>query len=121
MLDDSALPRGLNLRGISSASVAEPFVLDKRFRAIRVANRLAHPYAKATMKKIRFSHGSLKPFETGQVWKLENARLRIGVVGKLLVHYRHHKDNAIRGSSLLTSKRELEKYLIENRATLVQE
>ena len=51
---------------------------------------------------------------------MEASCLRIGQVGKLLVHYRHHKDKATRGSSSFTSKRELEKYLTQNNAVLVQ-
>jgi hypothetical protein len=105
----------------SLASVAERFVLDERLRAIPIANRLAHPYARSTMKKIYFPQNPLEPFQTGQVWRLENACLRIGVVGKLLVHYRHHKDKAIRGLSSLTSKRDLKKYLTENKATLAKQ
>jgi len=71
------------------------------------------------MKKIRLPQNSLQPFQTGQVWELEKSSLRIGIVGKLLVHYRHHKDKATRGSSSCISKRELEKYLTDNKAVLV--
>jgi len=72
------------------------------------------------MKKIRFPQDPLQPFQTGQVWELDESFISIGDVGKLLVDYRHHKQKDIRGSSSLTSKRELKKYLTENKAVLVQ-
>ena len=80
------------------------------------------------MKKAQVSLNPLQPFQAGQVWKMEDASLVIGQVGNLLIHYRCHKDKAKRGSSsftrnssLFTSKRELEKFLTDKKAVLVQE
>jgi len=75
------------------------------------------------MKKISIA---LKPFHTGQVWELRDSNVQIGEVGKLLVHYRHNKGTHPKGKPLrvsasLSSKRELEIYLRENKALLVQE
>jgi hypothetical protein len=58
--------------------------------------------------------------QTGQVWELENSNLHIGLIGKTLVHYKHFKDNAKRAPISLTAKKVLEKYLKENKATLLQ-
>lgn len=66
-------------------------------------------------------HITLKPFQSGQVWELEGSTVQIGLVGKLLVHYRHYRTKQPRVPTTLTSKVKLEKYLRENRATLVQE
>ena len=73
------------------------------------------------MKKIRFPLSPLQPFQTGNVWELKDSFLRIGEVGKRLVHYRHYKGKDPRGPSSLSSKLDLGKYLAENKAILVQE
>jgi hypothetical protein len=73
------------------------------------------------MKKIRFPQDPLQPFQTGQLWELADSLLRIGDVGKLLVHYRHYKGKGPRGPLSLTGKRDLAQYLTQNKATLVQE
>jgi hypothetical protein len=72
------------------------------------------------MKNVRFPQDPLQPFRTGNVWGLKDSFLRIGDVGKLLVNYRHYRGKDPKGPSTLTSKRELEKYLTENKAVLVQ-
>jgi hypothetical protein len=63
---------------------------------------------------------ALAPFETGQVWQMEKSNLRIGLIGKTLVHYKHYKEAALRAPVSLAGKVALEKYLIENKAVLVQ-
>ena len=68
------------------------------------------------MKKNRVP---LTPFETGQVWEMEGSNLKIGMVGKLLVHYRHYRNNTHRVPISLASKTELEAFLREKKATLV--
>jgi hypothetical protein len=62
-----------------------------------------------------------KPFQSGQVWKLPDSSVQIRLVGKLLVHYKHYKTKQPRVQTSLTSKVNLEKFLRENRAILVQE
>ena len=63
----------------------------------------------------------LEPFQPGQVWALADSSVQIGLVGKLLVHYKHYKTKWPRVPTSLSSKVTLEKFLRENRATLVQE
>lgn len=58
-------------------------------------------------------------FETGQVWKLADSNLHIGMIGKTLVHYKHFKVAAKRAPVSLCSKVVLERYLIDNEAVLV--
>ncbi|MEY2410471.1 MAG: hypothetical protein QOF48_3141 [Verrucomicrobiota bacterium] len=62
----------------------------------------------------------LPPFETGQVWQMEDSNVRIGLIGKTLVHYKHFKGTTLRAPVSLTAKRALEKFLIEKKAVLVQ-
>ena len=70
------------------------------------------------MKKNRFT---LKPFEAGQIWEVADVSLRIDQVGKTLVHYKRYKGKSRGVPTSLTAKGELEKYLKENKAILVQE
>ena len=72
------------------------------------------------MKKNRLSLSPPQPFQTGQVWGLEDSFVRIGEVGKRFVHYRRYKGKDPRGRSSLSSKLELEKFLAVSKAILVQ-
>jgi len=63
---------------------------------------------------------TLKPLETGQVWKMQDANLEIQEVGKLLVHYKLSRGNAKRVPISLSGKDAVEKFLKDNRATLVR-
>jgi hypothetical protein len=60
------------------------------------------------------------PFETGQIWALADSQLHIRQVGKTLVHYKQYQGKTIRAPVSLTNKAALEKYLIEQKAALVQ-
>ena len=72
------------------------------------------------MKKLRLSLNPPPPFQTGQVWGLADSFVRIGEMGKRLVHYRHYKGKEPRGWSSLSSKLDLEKFLAVSKAKLVQ-
>ena len=61
----------------------------------------------------------LQPFESGQIWQLEDSNLQIGLVGKTLVHYKHYRGNTKRAPISLAGKTVLEKYLREKKAILV--
>ena len=75
------------------------------------------------MKKKTSSKKSppLTPVQSGQVWKMEDSRLEISLVGKTLVHYKHFKGLTKRAPISLSAKEALEKYLKTNKAILVQE
>ena len=55
------------------------------------------------------------------MWAVKDSFVLIGDVGKLLVDYRHYKGKYPKGPKTLTSKRDLEKYLTENKATLAKQ
>ncbi len=59
------------------------------------------------------------PLQEGQIWELKESNLRIGIVGKRLVHYKHFKRLAKRANTSIATIPVLEKYLEENRAVLV--
>ncbi|HXE42623.1 MAG TPA: hypothetical protein VN516_06325 [Candidatus Baltobacteraceae bacterium] len=63
---------------------------------------------------------SLKPLEEGQVWRMAELNLKVEMVGKLLVHYKLAKPDAIRMPNLVNSKVTIEKYLKKNKAVLVR-
>ena len=58
--------------------------------------------------------------ETGQVWRMDDSRLQIELVGKRLVHYKLIKGEAKRTPLSLSNKKNVEKYLKDNKAVLVQ-
>jgi hypothetical protein len=63
----------------------------------------------------------LPPFLCGQVWELPDSRLHIGLVGKTLVHYKQYQGQTKRAPVSLANKVVLEKYLIAQKAVLLQE
>lgn len=71
--------------------------------------------------KTRQSRVLLTPLQTGQVWQLADSHLRIGLVGRTLVHYKHYKGLAKASPVFLSSKGALEKFLEEHKAVLLQE
>lgn len=58
-------------------------------------------------------------FETGQIWKMAESNLRIGLIGKTLVHYKHYRGASPRASVSLANKGELSQFLLKNKAVLV--
>ena len=71
------------------------------------------------MKKIKpASHVSQPALEAGQLWIMANANLRVGLVGKSLVHYKLGKPNAIRTANSCNSIKVIEAFLKANKAVL---
>jgi hypothetical protein len=107
-------PGGRRWRGVGAAAGAGR----ARFPLIPVANYL---FETDITTMIRKSRPPLKPFESGQLWELEASSVLIGQVGKLLVHYKHYRGKDPRGPTSLSAKTQLEKFLRENKAVLVQQ
>ncbi len=61
-----------------------------------------------------------RPLETGQVWRMADLNLQVGMVGKLLVHYKLAKPNAVRIPNSVSSKETVEKFLKKNKAVLMR-
>ena len=61
-----------------------------------------------------------QPLEAGQLWRMADAHLQVSMVGKLLVHYKLAKPNAIRMPNLVNSIATIQKYLKKNKAVLVR-
>ena len=62
----------------------------------------------------------LQPLETGQVWRMAELNLQVGLVGKLLVHYKLAKPNAVRIPNSVSGKATIEKFLKKNKAILMR-
>ena len=60
-----------------------------------------------------------KPLEAGQVWRMAEANLQVGMVGKLLVHYKLGKPGAVRMANSCSRIKAVENYLKANKAVLV--
>ena len=63
----------------------------------------------------------LAPFEKGQVWRMGDLNLAVTSVGKTLVHYKQYKTQSRGIQTSLSSKPDLEKYLLNSKAVLVSE
>jgi hypothetical protein len=63
---------------------------------------------------------TIQPFQTGQIWQMENSTVRIGEVGKTLVEYKVLKGEANRGALRLTGKPALQDFLNVHKAVLRQ-
>ena len=64
-------------------------------------------------------HPSLQPLANGQLWRVGEGNLRVTMVGKLLVHYKLGKPNALRVPNSISSISELAKYMKKNKAVLI--
>ncbi len=74
----------------------------------------------SAMKKVN-SPRVIRPqlLQADQIWRMAEGELRVGMVGKLLVHYKLGKLNAVRvpiSCNLITT---IEKYLKTKKAVLV--
>ena len=73
------------------------------------------------MKKIKSPRRAvLQPLEDGQLWRMPEFNLQVGLVGKVLVHYKLAKPKAVRVANSVSSKVNVEKYLKKNKAVLVK-
>src|SRR5271154_4281341 len=73
---------------------------------------------KSASKTVR--RARLQPLEAGQVWRMAELNLQVGLVGKLLVHYKLAAPNAVRVSNSVGGRASVEKYLKIGRAVLVK-
>jgi hypothetical protein len=72
------------------------------------------------MKKTK-SHSRIRqqPLEAGQLWRMAEANLQVVMVGKLLVHYKLGRHNAVRVPNSCNCIKTIEKYLKGHKAVLV--
>jgi len=71
------------------------------------------------MKKISAPIRVVQPcLAAGQLWRMAEADLRVGMVGKLLVHYKLGKPNVVRVSNSINLIKTIEKFLKAKKAVL---
>lgn len=76
------------------------------------------------MKKSPSKAPTPKPFpqfEKGQVWQIGEVNVAVTQVGKLLVHFKRYKTKRPGNPTTMSSKRDLQKYLMTNKAVLASE
>jgi hypothetical protein len=56
----------------------------------------------------------------GQVWAMPDSTVHVTLIGRTLAHYKHIKTGAVRVPVSLINKTDLEKFLVKNKAVLVQ-
>jgi hypothetical protein len=71
------------------------------------------------MKKTKLPlRPSQPPLEAGQLWRMADANLVVSMVGKLLVHYKLGRPDAIRVANSCNGIKTIEKYLKAHHAVL---
>ncbi len=71
------------------------------------------------MKKIKSPlRTRQQPLEAGQLWRMADGNLQVGMVGKLLVHYKLGKHDAQRVPHSCNCIKTIEKYLKAKKAVL---
>jgi hypothetical protein len=60
-----------------------------------------------------------QPLAAGQLWRMADANLQVAMVGKLLVHYKLGKHDAVRVPHSCNCIKTIEKYLKAKKAVLV--
>jgi hypothetical protein len=61
-----------------------------------------------------------QPLAAGQLWRMADATLQVSMVGKLLVHYKLGKLDAVRVPNSCNCIKTIEKYLKTNKAVLAK-
>jgi len=59
-----------------------------------------------------------QPLAAGQLWRMAEGNLQVGMVGKLLVHYKLGKPNAVRVPNSCNCIKTIEKYMKAKKAVL---
>ena len=59
-----------------------------------------------------------EPLADGQVWRMAETTLQVDMVGRLLVHYKLGKHDAVRVSNSIGSQTDIVKFLKKHKAVL---
>jgi hypothetical protein len=71
------------------------------------------------MKNPKPPRGSRQqPLEAGQLWRMAAGNLQVVMVGKLLVHYKYGKPDAVRVPNSCNAIKTVEKFLKAKKAVL---
>ena len=78
------------------------------------------PAPKSAAPKAKSRNALPKELVTGQLWRVADMNLRLGLIGKILVHYKLAKPNAVRIPNSVSGKTTVEDYLKKNKAVLIE-
>jgi hypothetical protein len=85
----------------------------------KAAAKKASPPAKPAARAPRPARAVFTPLAAGQIWQLGEANLKVEMVGKLLLHYKLAKPNAVRTPTSIAGISTLVKYMKKNKAVLI--
>src|SRR5712671_2190260 len=114
------------MRKINPKLAASSKVASKRPATNGAAKKSAAKSAPKTATRQSATNGVpkgrfvLQPLEPGQIWRMAELNLQVGLVGKLLVHYKLAKPDAVRIANSVGGRTTVEKYLKTNKAVLVR-
>ena len=86
---------------------------------VRSTRKTAAKSAAPTVKTPRPARPPFTPLAAGQIWQLGEANLKVEMVGKLLLHYKLAKPNAVRTPTSIAGISTLVKYMKKNKAVLI--
>jgi hypothetical protein len=87
--------------------------------ATKTSPKTAAPPAKPARSVPRPARAVFTPLAAGQIWQLGEANLKVEMVGKLLLHYKLAKPNAVRTPTSIAGISTLVKYMKKNKAVLI--
>jgi len=98
--------------------VRRPAPVKPRTLRTAAAKKISPP-AKPARPTPRPARAVFTPLAAGQVWQLGEANLKVEMVGKLLLHYKLAKPNAVRTPTSIAGISTLMKYMKKNKAVLI--
>jgi hypothetical protein len=104
----------------ANKSVPRPARTKAKARPVRTAAvKTAAPPVKPVRSLPRPARPPFTPLAAGQIWQLGEANLKVEMVGKLLLHYKLAKPNAVRTPTSIGGISTLVKYMKKNKAVLI--
>jgi hypothetical protein len=91
-----------------------------RKSTVKTSTKAVKATKSATSNGASKSRLPMPPLEAGQVWQMAELNLQVGLVGKLLVHYKLAKPDAVRVANSVGGRTSVEKYLKTNKAVLIR-
>ncbi len=114
------------MRKILKTPVSKSKTATKKLAANGATKKTATKTAANGVIKKPATNGAAKPrvpmppLEAGQIWQMAELNLQVGLVGKLLVHYKLAKPDAVRIANSVGGRSTVEKYLKTNKAVLIR-
>jgi len=95
-------------------------VAPKKFAASATAKKTVSKKSAINGNGASKIRAGMQPLEPGQIWQMKDLNLQVGLVGKLLVHYKLAKPDAVRIANSVGGRATVEKYLKSHKAVLLR-